>query len=544
MLPLGVLLIMLTRDPAPWSELFFWILYLAMVSIGIFVSFRSTGDGLLTLIFVAIILHLIVPTRQPEAFTWDGTSAHEMQVTRLVMENGALVIGAGNTTASQFSYFPGVQMIFVALTTVTGLSLEVIIKFLAPLLNPLVLLSIYVFATRTLESSRMRKTAIIAAVLVYVACPRFEFKDAFTVYESIAIVMLPLILATWGRGAKRTFLSALMLIALVISHSFTSYVLLVFAVALAISQKVLGRQRALVPSAGSLAIVSTALVALWSVHVATARSETLLNFGMVLERVLFLGMTNQGAELAPTIFSPRGIDLVLSVMGVCSLSLFLLAGTVLSFKERRGNLVAFAFVAGMIMLTLYALIPWRSFALIESGDMKTRGIEFGYLGLAGAAGLGIAGFLRRARRPRVKLLAMVLLLLIFFPTIFVGFPQFYYRYTPPLKTGPQVMPMEKFNSGLWISDHYASPSGAIYATSLGTYYSGYFELEYCGDAIEAITTRTGFDSCQVVALDLVNFNVPDSLGRTLRIEDLAWLESRSNRIYSSSTIAVFIIWAG
>jgi len=537
-LAVGTQLVTLTRDPAAWSEPVFWLVYLTIATITIYTCLRwplaSVGKALPAILALAVILHLIVPGRQPSGFTWDWTSAHEMQITELALKRGALVFGSGNIEASQFSYYPGVQMIIMALASITELPLEVIFKLLAPLLNPLILLSLYVFAKRAFKPSR--STAVmIATLLVYAACPRFHFKDAFTVYESVAIVLVPLILGTWGSGAKKTFLSALMLVALVMSHSLTSYVFLAFTLTLALSQLISSRQIALIPSAGKLAIVSFVLVGAWNLHAVTARLQMTLLFTQNFSQAVLVALLG-GEETGRVaqVLGARQIDLALTVLGIASLSLLAIAGMIVSLQEKRRHLVVFALCAGAIMFVLYELAPWTSPLIANSSDLQTRGIVFGYLGVAPVAGLGIARILRHARNLRTTLLATALLLLIFFPTIFVGFPHFYYRIDPMDKVGPQTMPQQRFLSAAWLHDHGSNLLHPIYSDELGTYYSGYFGMDQCEEVTVAITSRS-YGGCDVIALDLAGASV----GGTLVNADISWLEQGSNRVYSTSALTIF-----
>jgi hypothetical protein len=542
LLSFGCLLLTSIRTPEPWSTVVFWFSYLVMVSVAVYTSFNSTNRfaGVLPILILSFVMHLIVPVRQPAGFTWDWTSAHEMQLAQAALQSGTFLMGSGSIFALQFSYFPGVQMIIIGEATIAGLPLEVIMRFLGALVNPFILLSIYALTKNAFKSSPSSSKLIIASLVVYASCPLFNFKDAFTVYESFAVVMLPLILATWRRSPKMTVLSTLMLVTVVISHSLTSYMLFAFILTIALTQRVLPKQVPLVQEASGLAILSAILLAAWGTYVAVLVSGQALILLQVLAKVF---LSNPSGPTAPARVAGQG-DLYLTMLGLAPLGGFALVGFLRALKERRASLASMALAGGFIMVAFYVLIPWRSALLVSQGDLQTRGIEFGYLGIAPIAAMGIAKLdksfpiLEFARRMSSKFVVTSLIVLIFLPTIFVGFPHLYYRNEAP-QIAPETLPEEKFQSAVWLSTHSESLESLAYTSSLSAYYSGYFKMDSLFEPLPAIVSRD-LQSSKVVSLDLLSFSVKDSLGRSLGSGDIEWMDTHSDRVYSSFGVAIFI----
>ena len=182
---------------------------------------------------------------------------------RLFMPNSLLTVSP---------YYPGLELVTNALSQMSGIGIYEAGMVILAAARLVFAMALFYFFAMAAGSSRV---AGIAA-LIYMTNSRFLYFDAQFAYESLALPLAAVVLYLLARRGHSghalwlglTVIAALTITATVTTHHVTSALLSVFLLVWAIVGLVLRRRERARP--GRMALLSTALVACWTLVVATA----------------------------------------------------------------------------------------------------------------------------------------------------------------------------------------------------------------------------------------------------------------------------------
>jgi hypothetical protein len=234
---IGVLLVALAYEGGRisaqlWPQPLYWsgmIAVLLPIVMRLLSSKPALRERIALLIVLAISLYFVSYLQYPlhfsgyDEFSHWQTEADILATGHLFHQNPLLPIS---------SFYPGLEIVTNALSTLTGLSVFVSGTILIGVVQLVFVLSLYLLYERFTYSTRI---ASIAAVL-YMANPQYLFFDIDFSYEALALPLAIFILYVIAcRGYARTDLRKgltlviwLGLCAIVITHHVTSYVLVAF----------------------------------------------------------------------------------------------------------------------------------------------------------------------------------------------------------------------------------------------------------------------------------------------------------------------------
>ena len=218
----------LARNDLPGKELFYW-LSLLLIFVPLVVRLLSPSpsrfERICLLCAAGVAFYLVALVKSPTYFSsfdeflhW--RTADDIAMTRhLFSENSLLPVS---------SFYPGLEMVTNAFSTMSGLSIFQSGIFVIGFARLVMILALFLFYERTLESERVAGLATI----LYMTNPHFLFFDAGFSYESLALPLATFVLFALSRHEKPTeenqrmsIAAWIILCALVITHHMTDFVL-------------------------------------------------------------------------------------------------------------------------------------------------------------------------------------------------------------------------------------------------------------------------------------------------------------------------------
>lgn len=291
-------------------------------------------------------------------------------------------------------FFPGLELVTVAVSSLTGLSLFVSALIVIGVMRVVMMLALFAL----FESTATWRIAALATVL-YAANPNFVFFNAQWAYESFS---LPLALAAvaliarapWSRWSLRIqaavgklslrslALPVLLVVTVSVSHPLTSYALILFLLAWATAYAVMAIRSGM-SQRPELWVLSVALVALTAAWTALVGGVAGGYFGPVLGKagssaidLLFGGSAPKHLFSAPGV-PPTPTAERLVAYGSVGLALLVLPLGLIWLRKRLTPLRATLAVVALLY------IPSLPLRLTQAGtEISNRASEFVYVGIA------------------------------------------------------------------------------------------------------------------------------------------------------------------
>jgi hypothetical protein len=287
-------------------------------------------------------------------------------------------------------FYPALELVTSALSSVTGLSIFVSALIVIGVLRVALMAALFLI----FERAGSTRVAGLATVL-YACNPNFVFFDSQWAYESFALPLALVVIAMAAQGRRTALLAIPIVITLCISHPLTSVALTAFLVVWAASDAWAARRTDHGPrrELWVLAVVGAVCMTLWALLVAR-------NVGGYLGPVL----GKAGNSLVDLLLGESGPKRIFGAAGVGETPLIerlvgfaavLLALTAVAFGVRavwrRFNPLAGALAAAALLYPLS--LPLR---LTEAGtEISNRASEFVFVGVALLGALALAEHRRR-----------------------------------------------------------------------------------------------------------------------------------------------------
>lgn len=376
---------------SPWGNRVYW---LGQALIVVPVTIRMLSRRALTEIEIVTLTVVLTVTEylskvcySPAAFTFADELQHWRGTVNLLHTGNPLSV---NYALPISPYYPGLEEATSALISVTGLSVFVAGLVVAGVAHLLFICLLYMIFRDVGRSSRIAGIA----VLFYSSNEGFPFFDSMFAYETLAMAFLGLaLLAAWrlvapgavgGRGGWFT-IAVMSIIATVVTHHVTSYILVGTLVLITLASLVTGdHRRAAWPAV--LTLISLVAVAGWVVFSAP---ETIGYLEPVADEVLGgirAVITGTHSNAPPVSKGPLGNQIL---AGAAVLTLSALLPVALWRIWSRGRHQPWAVAMAIGSLSWYGIVAVR-LVIADGNELAGRAAPFAFVPAALIAAAAVA----------------------------------------------------------------------------------------------------------------------------------------------------------
>lgn len=469
----------LRLDVVPPSIWIYWAGLLLTVIPG-FVS-GSRRAAIFGLTLFAFLQCFAYTFSAPYGLVYLRDSIYNMQLARLIVQEGAWYPGSGTGLAFSYSFHPGSNLFHASLSMTSGLDLNNSYLLATALLR---------FAVLPLALARILGTFVDAratyvAVALFLGTPsnlfnipvQQEFAYVFGVLGIYAAI-LPALIGGGFRFVASTRVAAIGFLAtVVVSHHFTSYVFLFIITALAVLSFVVARRPA--PDAAGTrfvvletfkglryaAVAFAFLFLIWSILVSGPLDLTWLDFGATsIERIFAPGTRLGGVEASGVqpgfTYSRVELFLIGASLGILSIASF--AGAfVLARRSDRWPPTRRPVAKVLMPLFLVALGPVvvsAPFVVTSGLFIPLRVLEFSILGLAPLVAV-MLGYLSLRRSVRSIAATAILASVVILGGSLVqpGSPRLYYIPADAVFSDiPMHLTTDLIRAATWAQSHVSS----------------------------------------------------------------------------------------
>lgn len=392
----------------------------------------SNSSAIVLVVVLTVAQYLLKVCYSPIGFTfndeflhWRGTT-NMLQSGKLFEQNYGLPIG---------SHYPGIEEVTSALISATGLDVFQAGLIVAGLAHLLFISFLYLAFVTSIRSHRIAAIA----VLIYYGTPSITSFNSMFVYETLGLAFLGFCVLAALKSAiekspqarTRWFIIAILcIIATVVTHHITSYMLTGFLVLVAIASRLTG-SRNTAARFGILAAISAGAVACW---VAFFARDTISYFSPTVTGIVqgLDSLSKSGSSDAPTTSAAPLDNQILEALGILVISVLILAGCWQAWKRHRRHPWILAMTIGSLgwFVTLALRI-----ATPDGQELAGRSATFVYIPVSVLAALALtkmvnSGTIRRwgLVTSAVIVVAVVTLLL---DGLANGWPPFWERLPGP-----------------------------------------------------------------------------------------------------------------
>jgi hypothetical protein len=299
-------------------------------------------------------------------------------------------------------FFPGLELVTTALSSVSGVSLFVCAVIIIGLMRVVMMVALFLLFERVAS----RRVAALATVL-YAANPNFVFFNAQWAYESFSLPLALMAVAVvarapwsqWNANARAAvgrvpmralLIPFLVVVTVLVSHPMTSYALIVFLLAWAAIDTLMARRLAM-PRRRELWLLALSAVGLTVLWTGIAGQTAAGYFGPVLGKAGASAFSLLLGESAPKhLFAAPGVPATplaerLIAFGSVGLALLVLPLGLLCLRRQLTPLRLALMAAALVY------IPSLPLRLTQGGtEISNRASEFVYVGIAFLAALVVS----------------------------------------------------------------------------------------------------------------------------------------------------------
>jgi hypothetical protein len=388
----------LSRTGRSGAHALFWLGLLTIVgpiTWGVLRERATRSERLVLIIAAALALYAVKVVRDPFAFTFGDEFIHQHN-TNEILRTGTLF--GTNSVLPITPFYPGLASATAALAALTGLSTFGAGLLIIGVARLVATLALFLFVEGVLRSDR----AAAVAVLSYVAVPNYLYFSAQFAYESLALPLAIVVVATVAQRAasadrdlarRWTALGIVLLPAVVMTHHLTAYALLGTLLSLcvltALFRVVRARRRTLAPEAYAAAPIAltaslAVLVAAWLTF---AGRQTTSYLSPVLGRAIAQTWGVLSREAPPrALFQagggsdvPTGAPWWEPIAGLSAVAVLLLWVPVGLLALRR-RLTPMLVLLGLCSVAYLATFPLRF--VPAAWESAARASEFLFIGVA------------------------------------------------------------------------------------------------------------------------------------------------------------------
>jgi Family of unknown function (DUF6541) len=313
----------------------------------------SNGSTITLLVVLTIAEYLLKVNYTPLGFGfndeflhWRGTT-NMLQSGKLFEPNYGLPIG---------TYYPGIEEVTSALISATGLPVYQAGLVVAGIAHLLYICFLYLAFCVAIRSHRIAGIA----VLIYYSAPALTSFNSMFVYETLALAFLGFCMVAALRSAiekspqdrTRWFIVAILcILATVITHHVTSYMLTAFLVLVAIASRLTG-SRNTAARFGILGTISAISVTLWVAFIAPTTisyfSPTVVGLVQGLD-----ALTKSGSSDTPQTSTSPFINVAVGILGIVVVTALICIGCWQAWKRHRRHPWIIGMMIGCLSWLVY-----------------------------------------------------------------------------------------------------------------------------------------------------------------------------------------------
>ncbi len=294
----------------------------------------SNGETVTLIAVVTVAEYLIKVNYTPLGFAFNDEFLHWRNTTNMIgtgqlfEQNYGLPVG---------TWYPGLEEVTSALMSATGLSVLEAGLIVSGIAHLLFICFLYLAFCVAIRSHRIAGIA----VLIYTATPSLTSFNSMFVYETLALAFLAMCIVAGLRSSierspaerRRWFIIAVLsILATVVTHHITSYMLTAFLILVAVASRLTGSRNTAVRF-GILATISAGSVILW---IATLAHSTISYFSpTVLGTLQALNSLQSGSAVAVRAVKPPLGNEVLQYLGLLVLMVLVVTGSWQAWHRHR-----------------------------------------------------------------------------------------------------------------------------------------------------------------------------------------------------------------
>ena len=356
----------------------------------------------------AAALHLVLPVTLVPNYVFGNDAIFGYQLVSQIMQTGSWVFGSGTGTAVDYSAFP-MLFVFTALWSGIGaIPVPLIANYAIAFVNLTTFLTLRMLNKNLLGLSERQSNLIL---FFYSLTPTIHYVDARFHYEAYAVIFFPLVLlyALKPRiSTSETVVALISVLAITLSHYFTSYILIANAVVLLIAFGILRGARV---SRGLLLLSILAPLA-WDgngfgfsfFQRQITQMQDVFQHVSTLSLTQLFGKVVTGAESVVTNYPAPWFNQLTTIrdLVIVALSLVTIFSLCIApggrFRIRLARKDAFTYLAATWLFSLlfviasYYGVAWNETFLAAEGvgGIGIRLVEFSFIQFAIFSGLGFS----------------------------------------------------------------------------------------------------------------------------------------------------------
>jgi hypothetical protein len=457
-----------------WANRAYWFgqaLVLVPIAMRLLGRRSLKSSAAITLVLVLTVAeYLLTVCYSPLGFTFTDEFLHWRGTVDLLQTGNPFTVNYGLPISA---HYPGIEEVTAALVSCTGLSVFTAGLIVAGLAHLLFICTLYLAFKGITRDSR----AAGIAVLVYFGTPALTSFDSMFVYETLALGFLGFtVLAawkattagSWGERARAFALAILGIIATVVTHHVTSYMLTATLILVTVASVIAGSRRS-TAILGALAFAATTAVVCWVIFVAP---DTITYFRPTFDGVLqgLNALETGGSAHAPsTSASPAGDQLLEGIGILVTTALVILGCWRIWRRHRRQPWILAATIGSIGWFVALAVRVWTP----DGQELSGRAAAFALVPVSLVAALAIIELLNTSLRRKwtssAVAFVMAAVVMLLFDGLANGWPPYYERLPGPHQVagfersvGPQEIATADWS--LW-----ALGPGNRFAADFGTY---------------------------------------------------------------------------
>jgi hypothetical protein len=295
----------------------------------------SNGSTITLIVILTVAEYLLKVNYTPLGFGFNDEFLHWRGTTNMLQSGKLFELNYGLPIGT---HYPGIEEVTSALISATGLSVFEAGLVVAGIAHLLFICFLYMAFCVAIRSHRIAGIAI----LIYYSAPALTSFNSMFVYETLALAFLGFCIvaalrsATEKSPADRTrwfIVAVLSILATVITHHVTSYMLTAFLVLVAIASRLTGSRNTAVRF-GILATISATSIILWIAFIAR---DTISYFSPTVLGLVdgLSALTKSGSSDAPQTSTSPFSNTLIGAVGIVVISVLIVVGCWQAWKRHR-----------------------------------------------------------------------------------------------------------------------------------------------------------------------------------------------------------------
>ena len=295
----------------------------------------SNGSTITLIVILTVAEYLLKVNYTPLGFGFNDEFLHWRGTTNMLQSGKLFELNYGLPIGT---HYPGIEEVTSALISATGLSVFEAGLVVAGIAHLLFICFLYLAFCVAIRSHRIAGIAI----LIYYSAPALTSFNSMFVYETLALAFLGFCIVAALRSAiekspsdrTRWFIVAVLsILATVITHHITSYMLTAFLVLVAIASRLTGSRNTALRF-GILATISATSIILWIAFIAP---DTISYFSPTIEGILsgLNQLTKSGSSDTPQTSTSPFSNTVIGAIGILVISALIVIGCWQAWKRHR-----------------------------------------------------------------------------------------------------------------------------------------------------------------------------------------------------------------